>query len=241
MKKSIKGILSTILATAMLLGNQVQSSAAHITVNGTMTANANQGSILSGDRFNYSFTFDDQTIDQSAETYKGLFNSAVSAFSLTRQASNLGTWDPAPVVFSVSPVTSFAVNANAENIALQVNGFGSTNVGVGPFHSIYLSYNWVTISGGVTNVARNFIDTGSGQTFAEIVGESPLNFTLIGPTSYGQINGGPIFRLEQTGVTVAVPEPLAASVMLLGMAVVASRKLRAKSKQGNGRFHPLPR
>lgn len=236
MKKSIKEILATLLTSAVFLMTQVQSRAAHITVNGTMTAPANLG----GDRFNYSFTFDDQAIDQSPETYNGLFSSAVSAFSLTRQASNLGTWDPSSLVFAVSPVHNFTINANSENLTLQVRGNGMTNaLGAYPV-DIYLSYKWIVVGGG-TNVTHDFVDTGSGQTFAEIVGESPLNFAAIGPLSYGQIGGGAFFKLEQTGMTVAIPEPVPASLTLIGMAVVAAQKLRLKNKQGNGCFHPLPR
>lgn len=248
MKISVNGLLLNLLTTTVLLGHQIQSNAAVIVVNGMMTAKANFGSDFQvGDRFNYSFTFNDQAIDQSAETYNGLFNSAVSAFSLTRQASNLGTWDPAAGVFAVSPVRNFAINANGEEITLQVGGMGLPNVAGPAFFDVYLSYNWNSFLNPAPNLVRNFVDTGSGQTLAEIVGVSPLDFAEANAsTSYGQIRrsgdfAGPKFKFEQTEITVIVPEPMPATLMLVGMVVATARKLLPKNKRGNGRCHPLPR
>lgn len=85
----------------------LQSRAAQlITVNGTITVNADDGaSFKAGDSFTYSFTFNDATTDTASQTFSGQFNAGVSAFSLVRGNSNTGTWDPAGGTFTVSPLS----------------------------------------------------------------------------------------------------------------------------------------
>ena len=62
------------------------SRAAVVTVSGTMTSISDFGNDFRiGDQFDYSFTFDDQTLDTGVETYRGLFSAGLSAFLRTRE------------------------------------------------------------------------------------------------------------------------------------------------------------
>jgi len=149
------------------------SSAELITVTGTITVDADDGaSFKAGDTFVYSFTFNDATIDTASQTFNGQFNAGVSAFSLTRvtrDASNTGTWDPASGTFTVSPIANMNVNANGESVTLQANGSGFPAINGVAFFDVGLSFVF-------PNPPYDFVDTGSGQTFAQMVGVSPLNF-----------------------------------------------------------------
>jgi hypothetical protein len=74
----------------------------------------------------------------------------------------------------VSPVLNLTVNANGEEITIQAGGSGFPTVGGLPFFDVYLAFRWISGSG--TNIIRDFVDTGGGQTFADMVGVSPLDF-----------------------------------------------------------------
>ena len=180
-----------------------------------------------GDQFDYRFTFDDQTLDTGVETYRGVFSAGVSAFSLTKHASNTGTWSPASGSFAVSPVRNFAINANGEGITIQASGSGFPTVGGSPFFDVVLSYSWASASG--TNIIRDFVDAGNGQTFADLVGGSPLDFSTAGGFVYGQIrpqtrpNSGPYFALTVDRPVVREPRP---------RRVPAAEKLSRQSKAG---------
>ena len=115
------------LGAAALLGSlAVPAHSAIITVDGLITVTADDGaSFKNGDTFTYSFTFDDQTTDTDTQTYNARFNAAVSAFSLSRGAANVGTWDPAAGTFDVAPVLNFIAGANSDSVTIQVTGSNS--------------------------------------------------------------------------------------------------------------------
>ena len=143
---------------------------ATITVAGLITVNADDGaSFKAGDQFTYSFTFDDQAVDTVTETFNARFNAGVSAFSLTPGGANVGTWNPSVGTFTVAPVNNFALNANGDGITLQVAGSGFPAINGNPFLDVELSFGF----GGV----RDFVDSGSGESFAQVVGVSPLDFS----------------------------------------------------------------
>jgi hypothetical protein len=143
---------------------------ATITVAGLITVNADDGaSFKAGDQFTYSFTFDDQAVDTVTETFNARFNAGVSAFSLTPGGANVGTWNPSVGTFTVAPVNNFALNANGDGITLQVAGSGLPAINGNPFLDVGLSFGF----GGV----RDFVDSGSGESFAQVVGVSPLDFS----------------------------------------------------------------
>jgi len=217
------------LAGFGVLAVPVISSAELITVTGTITVDADDGaSFKAGDTFGYSFTFNDATTDTSSSTFNAQFSAGVSAFSLTRDASNTGTWDPASGTFTVSPIANMNVNANGDSVTLQVRGSGFPDLNGVPFFDVGLSFGF----GGV----YDFVDTGIGQTFAQMAGVSPVNFALasfqnaeIRDTSFE----GPTLS-----ASVAVPEP--ATVISLGGAAVlwmliGGRRAARRGRRSDGR------
>jgi len=218
------------LAGFGVLAVPVISSAELITVTGTITVDADDGaSFKAGDTFGYSFTFNDATTDTSSSTFNAQFSAGVSAFSLTRDASNTGTWDPASGTFTVSPIANMNVNANGDSVTLQVRGSGFPDLNGVPFFDVGLSFGF----GGV----YDFVDTGIGQTFAQMAGVSPVNFALasfqnaeIRDTSFE----GPTLS-----ASVAVPEP--ATVISLGGAAVLWMLIGCRRAAWRGRRRPEDR
>ena len=183
---------------------------ATITVVGLITVTADDGaSFKTGDTFTYSFTFDDQTVDTDAQTFNARFNAGVSAFSLSRGGANVGTWDPATGTFDVAPVHNFVAGANSDAVTIQATGSGFPAINGESFLDLVLGFSF----GGI----RDFVDTGSGQTFAQVVGVSPLDFATASSTSAEIRNTG--FASPALTMTVApVPEP---STWVIGAAGLA--------------------
>jgi len=203
------------LAGFGVLAVPVISSAELITVTGTITVDADDGaSFKAGDTFGYSFTFNDATTDTSSSTFNAQFSAGVSAFSLTRDASNTGTWDPASGTFTVSPIANMSVNANGDSVTLQVRGSGFPDLNGVPFFDVGLSFGF----GGV----YDFVDTGIGQTFAQMAGVSPVNFALA--------------SFQNVSASVAVPEP--ATVISLGGAAVLWMLIGCRRAAWRGRRRP---
>ncbi|MGA0899080.1 MAG: PEP-CTERM sorting domain-containing protein [Luteolibacter sp.] len=176
-----------------------QSRAAQlITVNGTITVNADDGaSFKAGDSFTYSFTFNDATTDTASQTFSGQFNAGVSAFSLARDVSNTGTWDPAGGTFTVSPLSNMNLNANSDLITLQARGSGFPDLNGVAFFDVGLSFGFSGV--------YDFVDTGSGQTFAQMVGVSPLDFTLAS-SQFAEIRNIN-YESPSLSASVTIPEP----------------------------------
>ena len=192
--------LVAALVAAFTLNSSLQAEL--ITVTGTITVTADDGdSFKTGDTFIYGFTFNDATIDTDIQTYNAQFKDGVSAFSLTRGGSNTGTWDPASGTFTVSPIANMNVNANGEFITLQATGSGFPDLNGVAFRDVVLSYGFSGV--------YDFVDTGSGQTFAQMVGVSPLNFALASSQSAEIRNMAfpPEGPLLSASVTAPIPEP----------------------------------
>lgn len=197
------------------------SSAAVITVDGRITVAADYGTeFITGDTFDYSFTFDDLTTDTRSETYSAQFKDGVSGFSLTRGGANAGSWDPSSAVFTVSPVFNFNANANSDSLTLQVQGTGLPQIDGKDFFDLSVSFDW-------TPAERNFVDTGSGQTFAELVGTSALDFSTASSV-YAEIRHTDYDGPSLTMQTTVVPEPAAfgviAGVFSLGCVIMRRRR-----------------
>lgn len=212
-----RGCVGTFAAPAVLawlagfgmLAVPESGSAELITVTGTLTVDADDGaSFKAGDTFVYSFTFNDATTDTSSSTFNAQFNAGVSAFSLTRGGSNAGTWDPASGTFTVSPLSNMSVNANGDSVTLQARGSGFPAINGVAFFDVGLSFSFSGV--------YDFVDTGSGQTFAQLVGVSPLNFALA-PFQNAEIRNTD-FLGPSLSASVTVPEP--ATVVSLGGAAV---------------------
>jgi hypothetical protein len=190
------------LGAAALLGSlAVPAHGAIITVGGLITVTADDGaSFKSGDTFTYGFTFDDQTVDTATETYNARFNAGVSAFSLARGGANVGTWDPAAGTFDVAPVKNFIAGANSDSVTIQATGSNFPAINGQPFYDVSLTFSFSGV--------RNFVDTGSGETFAQVVGVSPLDFATASST-FAEIrdsNYGSPNLVMTVGVPSSVPE-----------------------------------
>ena len=172
---------------------------ATITVAGLITVNADDGaSFKAGDQFTYSFTFDDQTVDTATETFNARFNAGVSAFSLTRGGANVGTWNPSAGTFAVAPVNNFALNANSDQITLQVAGSGIPAINGNPFLDVGISFGFGSV--------RDFVDNGSGESFEQVVGLSPLDFSTAA-WAFAEFRNNQ-FQTPSLATTVnPVPEP----------------------------------
>jgi len=211
------------LGAAALLGLlAVPSHGAIITVGGLITVTADDGaSFKTGDTFTYSFTFDDQAVDTAAETFNARFNAGVSAFSLSRGGANVGTWDPAAGTFAVAPVNNFVAGANSDAVTIQATGSGFPLINGQPFLDVGLSFGFLGV--------QDFVDTGSGQTFAQVVGVSPLDFTTASST-FAEIRNTN-FASPALSMTVApVPEP-ATWVMAAGGLACAGWGARRRRKR----------
>ena len=198
-----------MVGVAALLGSlSVPAHSAIITVGGLITVTADDGaSFKAGDTFTYSFTFDDQTVDTDTQTFNARFNAAVSAFSLSRGVANVGTWDPAAGTFAVAPVMNFIAGANSDAVTIQANGSGFPAINGQPFSDVGLTFGFSGV--------QDFVDTGSGQTFAQVVGVSPLDFSTASSTS-AEIRDTNFVSPVLT-MTV-VPEPSTCASLLAGLA-----------------------
>ncbi len=216
----IRGFCAGMVVAAAVLTGTV-SQAAVITVDGRITVAADYGTeFITGDTFDYSFTFDDLTTDTRSETYSAQFQAGVSAFSLTRGGANAGSWDPSTAVFTVSPAANFNANANSEALTLQVRGTGLPQIDGKDFLDLSVSFGWAP-------EVRNFVDTGSGQTFAELVGTSRLDFATAS-SGYAEFRNTDYTGPELTMQTTTVPEPAAfgviAGVFSLGCVMMRRRR-----------------
>ncbi len=215
-------ISATFAATCLSLIPAL-SHAASISVSGQLTVSQNYGSeFVTGDTFNFNFTLIDTATDSRAETYAGQFAPGVSGFSLVRGSGNVGTWNPVNGVFAA--VHNFYTDANGDSITLQVGGSGFPQLGSSNFLDVGLTFDW-------DSSVRDFVDTGSGQTFAELVGTSGLDFSTASsfyPELRNASYDGPIMTMSVTGVPTAVPEPTsyAAGPLALLCAILYRRRRR---------------
>jgi len=189
--------IPTATAAALLFLSPLVGVAATIVVTGQIMVPTDSGaSFKAGDTFSYSFTFDDTTVDTNGTTYGAQFGAGLTEFTLVRNESNTGTWDPADGTFSSTP--NFSLGANGESITMQLQGSGFPQINGVDFFDVGLTFGWSGV--------RNFVDTGSGQTFAEMVGTSPLDFSTAGTFS-AQIRDVN-YEGQTLGLSVtAVPEP----------------------------------
>lgn len=210
-KQTMKSFsLVTALLAACMLSTDLRSQVVlDPPVTGTITVNADHGaSFQAGDTFLYSFTFDQATTDTSSSTSNGQFNAGVSAFSLTRSGANSGTWDPANGSFTVSPISNMSVNANAGGVTLQATGTGFPLINGVAFLDFVLSF-------GFSNPPYNFVDTGGGQTFTEMVGVTSLDWYFPTVSSQGAEIRNVNFDSPSLSASVAVPEPSTYVLLLL--------------------------
>jgi len=216
-----------LLAAALVLAPALTAplGAAIITVSGSLTATSASGggSINAGDIFDYSFTFDDATTDSNNATFNAQFGPGVTSVSLQRGVGNTGSWNPSGGTFTS---INFVINANGDAITLQAQGAGFPTIdGVG-FFDLGLSFAWL-------NTTRDFVDNGSGESFAQIAGTSPLNFATADSYLSGEIRdsnySSPSFTMTVNGGGggASVPEGAVFAPLALGLgALLAGRGRR---------------
>jgi hypothetical protein len=217
-----------LLAAALVLAPALTAplGAAIITVSGSLTATSASGggSINAGDIFDYSFTFDDATTDSNNATFNAQFGPGVTSVSLQRRVGNTGSWNPSGGTFTS---INFVINANGDAITLQAQGAGFPNInGVG-FFDLGLSFAWLTAT-------RNFVDTGLGQTFAQVAGTSPLNFATADSYVSAEIRNSnyssPSFTMTVNGGGggASVPEGAVFAPLALGLGALLAGRARRR-------------
>jgi len=136
-----------VAATQGLLTGPLASTAhaaTNVVVSGTAEATSTVGtSIVSGDRFSFSFTLDlDSEATSTQGTFGNTFNNAVTAFALTAGSSNVGTWSPTGVNWQISPVDNLASNKNGDNLTLDVGASNAPKIDGVDFGDVVISLDW---------------------------------------------------------------------------------------------------
>ena len=102
---------------------------------------------------------------------------------------------------NVAPVKNFVAGANSDSVTIQATGSNFPAINGQPFFDVGLSFSFSGV--------RDFVDTGSGQTFAQVVGVSPLDFATASST-FAEIRdnyyGSPNLTMTVTAVPSSVPE-----------------------------------
>jgi hypothetical protein len=193
----------TIAAISLFLLS-ARTHAALIAVSGQLIVSGNYVTeFIAGDTFNFTFTLNDTTTDSNTATFTGQFAPGVSGFSLVRGSGNTGTWDPASGAFAA--VHNFVTNANGESVTLQVSGSGFPQLGGQNFLDLGLSFSW-------DRLVRDFVDTGSGQTFAEQAGTSGLDFSTAN-SFFPELRNASFDGPTMTMSVNPVPEPSSYAVV----------------------------
>lgn len=163
-----------------------------------------------GDIYHLAMTYDDSIADSFALTSQGTFNNAVTAFSMTRDAGNTGSWDPGSATYSL-PATLQTISA-LSNLYVGVDGTGFPPVTSDDVFGFSIN---LTLSNTIN-------DTGSGQTIGQQLGGVPV-WNSGGSSSVGvQGGGGYIATMDFTSFSVSesVPEPGAGALVPLGAAML---------------------
>src|SRR5262249_49501412 len=141
------------------------ASSAHagsITVNATTTVTfvrpGHETRFALGDKFDFSFAYNDAITDTNAATNSGRFNAAITSVSLTRYATNAGSWNPASGTFTTPTFLNTGTTGNG-GIGFGLNGTGFPASGSNAFNGLIVSLK--------ASIAPPLItDTGLGQTLA---------------------------------------------------------------------------
>jgi len=175
--------------------------------------------IVSGDTFAFTFTYDDAITDNSVITNHGSFSGALTAFSLTAEAGNAGTWDPSGGIFTLPG----SVTTSAARVIFLALGTGFPHLNMtGTFSNAQLSFNGIPIT-----------DTGGGQTLADQLG-GPLSGDLSTFTSTEgaiAIFFGPRATGSLTSFS-AVPVPTTLILFVTGLIGLAGYRWQQRRREG---------
>jgi hypothetical protein len=118
--------------------------AATLTITGTSTAtNAAGTSVVIGDVFTWSLTLDlTSESTSSTPSFGNGFEDAVLDFSVVASTDNVGTWDPAGVVWVITPVFNFDANANGNGLTVQIKPVAAPDIDGSPFFDLTVALQW---------------------------------------------------------------------------------------------------
>jgi hypothetical protein len=195
-------------------------SGAVVTVSGTVTIGTSAVSSISvGDKFDYTVQINDGAVDQEPSNKQGSFNAATVSVSLSRVATNTGSWNPSGGVFSLTQPLTTSTSSSDISVLFPGTGFPAD----GTYAFDHFDLNW---TGGFT-----VTDTGSGQTLAQQLGgqfpatmtSSTADLVFLDPVSHNGIAAnGP------ATAAVATPEPGTGGLLLCGAIAVVLRRRRQK-------------
>ena len=114
---------------------------------GSSTATSSLGaSVVSGDRYDFGFILNTDSLSTSAAgspLFSNVFNGAVKHFWLDAAADNAGTWDPGEITWAINPVQNLVGNTNGNNITLQVRASSSApQLDGSPFLDFNIGLQW---------------------------------------------------------------------------------------------------
>lgn len=137
-----------IALTAVLVGLTLSSAPAQaantLVVSGTAQATSSVGSsIVSGDTFTWSFTLNlDSTTTKTNINDADTFNNAVTAFTLSSDSNNVGTWSPSGVTWLISPIMNLVTNSISDQLTLQVQASNAPQIDRYDFFDLGITLDW---------------------------------------------------------------------------------------------------
>jgi len=169
-------------SSALLAGGLIAPAhaATSVVVSGTAEATSTVGtSIVSGDRFSFSFTLNlDSGATSPGSGTGNTFNNAVTAFSLTAGANNVGTWSPAGVSWQISPVFNLVTNKNGDSLTLQVKAPNAPDINGVAFLDVGISLAWDSSIVDIQEVSAGDSLAVALQTSSPDVGAASYAFEL---------------------------------------------------------------
>jgi len=171
-----------------------------VTISGTVQIDGTAVPRISiGDRFTYQLQIQDAVVDSEASDKEGEFLGALLSITLSRAATNTGSWDPAGGTFQLGSAV-VGTEDFSKFITVDLTGVGFQESGNGfPFRGFTLFFQ-----GGLT-----VNDSGAGQTLAEQLNGSLTVAQLTesrGGLGFGQVPGAGI-GAGGPASAIAIPEP----------------------------------
>lgn len=206
----------------------VPASAALVETNTTLVvvaADPELSEFAVGDRFGLTFTLDDAVADVSASANTGSFPALVTAWSMSADPSNLGSWQPSGS--ANGPGGSYTSDAVADSLLFEIGGSGFPDGGP--------TSPWVGF-GAVVAWPNGITDSGLGDTFAHQLG-APFGIPPGSLTLQILFEGdGGQFRIVELVVgsgpsPLEVPTISTIGLVLLGLLLLTAALRRIRESQ----------
>ncbi len=220
----MKPFFSVLHTCIVFLGLSLPAQATLLSYQGTfaITSTNVPGELIVGDTFDFSFSYDDTTIDTTAVSFLGSFNNAVTEFSLTR-VSGAGTWDPAGGTFD-TPAGSAQTHELIDVVEFEnIGGTGFPTLDGNSFDFVKLEFDGPTIT-----------DTGLGQTLAAQLG-GPLSgnladFSSVVATIENDDEGRGLGALTSfSRIRAQIPIPSTMLLLASGLVGLMGRRRKARA------------